>query len=363
MPVYKDTKRGTWFVSYSFKELPSNKFKKKTKRGFKTKRDAERWEHQSICDSQYDTNQNGNEKASLNTRPNKTFKELASEWEDSQNASTESRRHHNECFKYRLDETFDRQLEDISKTDLIKWRIKLSNNDIYATKTKNDTLTFVRSVYLFAHRVYDYPDYSYVLTNIKKTNEEIMKEMAIWTPEEFNRFISCVDDDIYRTFYKFLFWTGCRRGEGIALQKKDLYDGKCFIRFSQRTQKVGLKPTKTKQTRWIRFDQSLNEEMQKIAQMSDGPYVFFGEKGLSTTCIDTHFKDAIKASGVKQIRIHDLRHSHASWLINSGANIVAVSKRLGHSTIEQTLKTYTHLIPDISEELISIIDDYKITKS
>ncbi|MBR5340655.1 MAG: tyrosine-type recombinase/integrase [Erysipelotrichaceae bacterium] len=52
----------------------------------------------------------------------------------------------------------------------------------------------------------------------------------------------------------------------------------------------------------------------------------------------------IKESGVKRIRIHDFRHSHATNLINDGVNIVAVSKRLGHSDITQTFNTYTHLL-------------------
>ena len=71
------------------------------------------------------------------------------------------------------------------------------------------------------------------------------------------------------------------------------------------------------------------------------------------------FKKAIKASGVKNIRLHDLRHSHATILINNGINIVAVSKRLGHADIETTLKTYTHLLSDTNKELIDKINAIK----
>ena len=69
--------------------------------------------------------------------------------------------------------------------------------------------------------------------------------------------------------------------------------------------------------------------------------------------------DAIKKSGVKRIRIHDLRHSHATILINSGVNIVAVSKMLGHSNINQTLKTYTHLLESTNDELVDRIIELK----
>ena len=61
-------------------------------------------------------------------------------------------------------------------------------------------------------------------------------------------------------------------------------------------------------------------------------------------------------SGLKPIRIHDLRHSHSSWLIGNGMNIVAVSKRLGHASVEQTLTTYTHLIPAADEAMMRFLN-------
>ena len=62
---------------------------------------------------------------------------------------------------------------------------------------------------------------------------------------------------------------------------------------------------------------------------------------------------------MKPICIHDLRHSHATWLINSGVNIVAVSKRLGHASINQTLKTYTHLLQKTNDEMMDTIESFK----
>lgn len=62
-------------------------------------------------------------------------------------------------------------------------------------------------------------------------------------------------------------------------------------------------------------------------------------------------------SGLQKIRIHDFRHSHASLLINSGVNIVAVSRRLGHENISTTLKTYTHLMDNTKQQLLDKIVD------
>ena len=62
-------------------------------------------------------------------------------------------------------------------------------------------------------------------------------------------------------------------------------------------------------------------------------------------------------AGVKQIRIHDFRHSCASLLIYKGANINTVSKFLGHTKIEETLNTYTHLYKNALTDITSLIDE------
>lgn len=343
MPVYRDKQRDTWYVSYSFKDLPTGSFKHKTKRGFKTAKAAKEWERQAYGQNQV-------------SRP-KTFEDVVTEWETNNQASQESRRHYTEHIKFRTGSINQKRIDDISVQDLILWRNALISMD-YSTKTKNDTITFVRGVLAFAAMLYGVPNSGVALKRIKKTDEEIMAEMNIWSPAEFNQFIAYVEEPVYRTYFKFLFWTGCRRGEALALQKPDVHDSKVYIHYSQRTKKVGLKPTKTKQNRWITLDNSLAADISELLKHdTECTYVFSLNGGsLSPTQIDETFKKAIKDSGVKKIRIHDLRHSHASWLINNGVNIVAVSKRLGHATIDQTLKTYTHLIQQSDDKMMEFIN-------
>jgi len=61
-------------------------------------------------------------------------------------------------------------------------------------------------------------------------------------------------------------------------------------------------------------------------------------------------------TGVTHIRVHDLRHSHASMLINMGCNIVLVSKRLGHESVSITLDTYGHLYPTQEDDMIDKLE-------
>ena len=344
MSVYKDKDRGTWYVKYTVKDLPTGTKKRKTKRGFKTAKAAKEWERKANCQ--------------IDGRETKVIEELAADWENTNQPSKETIRHYNEHIRYRFYNLKGKRVDDISKLDLLAWRNMLNSSE-FSTKTKNDTITFLNGVLTFASLVYDIPNNSVVLKRFKKTDDEVMKEMDIWSPEEFNKFISAVDNPMFKAYFKFLFWTGCRRGEGIALQKSDVKGLNVYISHSQRTIKEGLKPTKTKQKRWITMDETLAKIINDLADANTNcNYIFHTEdfKPLCPTSIDYVFKQGIKKSGVKKIRIHDLRHSHASWLIGNGMNMVAVSKRLGHASVEQTLQTYTHLIPDADEAMMAFLN-------
>ena len=339
--IGKDDKRGTWYVQIKTKDPVSGKWHTRKKRGFLTKREAKQYETELTKSSEIPTS--------------KTFLQIAAEWEISIQSSAASIRQHNEHFLIRFQSLKDEPIRSITRSDLIQWRNWLAQSP-FSTKTKNVTLTYVRAVFQYATDVYGYPDPARSLKNLKKTDREVMQEMEVWTPEEFNEFLACVDNELYRIYFDTLYWTGMRRGEAIALQCSDLSDGWINIHASQRDATTGLKPTKTKASRRIQIDDALNAELEKLKSVYKTGYLFGGETSLSPTQISRIFNAAIKKSGVKKIRLHDLRHSHATWLINHGVNIVAVSKRLGHASIEQTLKTYTHLLESTDNEMMKTIN-------
>lgn len=343
MSVAKDKPTGLWYYVFKVKNPITGKISWKKKRGFETKRDALNAE----ADAQ---------RLAQDTSGELTFREMAHQWESYHQSSKTMIEKHWESFNKRFAEYLNVPIKKITKKELANWYNMLSKSE-YSTSTKNHTISYVKSVFRYASMIYDINDISSILHSFKKTDEEIMKEMDIWTVNEFNKFIKYVDIPIYKLFFKFLFWTGCRRGEAIALQKSDFKDGWVNIHASQKHHKNGLKPTKTKATRVVQLDDKLIEDIQPL--LNGNGYLFGGNHGLSITQIQMQFKKAIKASGVKNIRLHDLRHSHATILINNGINIVAVSKRLGHADIETTLKTYTHLLSDTNKELIDKINAIK----
>lgn len=341
MPVYKD-KNGTWF--YSFKKKNTlGEWKTFKKRGYRTKREASAAEREAI--------------GSVTATVSVTFREMAELYEDYNNSSETARTKHRQHLKYRFANYADLPMGKIDQTTLMRYRAELGKMR-FATETKNQTITYIRTVITFAHRFYGYEDNAFVLGAFRQTDEEVLKEFEVWTPEEFNRFVECVDNELYKLFFTFIFWTGCRRGEAIAVQKENIGDHTVTFKYSQHDQKGGLKPTKGRSRRTIKLDDILFVQLQPLLK-TNGKYLFGGETGLSREIIQSQRIEAIAKSGVKPIRLHDFRHSHATWLINNGVNIVAVSKRLGHKDVSTTLSVYTHLLESTDNEMIDKINTYK----
>ena len=101
----------------------------------------------------------------------------------------------------------------------------------------------------------------------------------------------------------------------------------------------------------------LKEYYKNMIDFNDDWFVFGGLKPLAPTTIGRKRDMYCKKSGVKKIRIHDFRHSHASLLISKGVPITMVSKRLGHSNIEMTFNTYAHLIPEDEDKAINALEN------
>ena len=258
---------------------------------------------------------------------------------------------------YRLQSIADMKVSAITRPVLARLQGEIEQSD-YSTAVKNECVQMVRSVFAYRARIYGGDDPAVVMHRIRKTPDEVQAGMQhpVWTPEQMERFLSAVPDDrrVYRVFFETLFWTGMRRGELIALQMGDVdtEHQSLIVAHSKRNRTQKLAPTKTSQRRVVTVDDVTWADVMDVYDHSAGPYVFGGAESLSPTSIDREFRKATAAAGLPRIRIHDLRHSHATWLINSGVNIVAVSRRLGHASIEQTLKTYAHLLPEASSELL-----------
>lgn len=241
---------------------------------------------------------------------------------------------------------------DIDKRRLLVWQSKIESGN-YKYNTKCKFRNQFHSILKYAVLFHDLPQNPIDLIPPFK-NMETPKEMQIWTPYEFNQFASVIDDLQYKTFFTFLYYTGCRKGEALALNWTDIDFKNEIIKINKNlTRKIKEEKflvTSTKNfssTRNIRISENLLNVLEMYYQTTDkNGFVFGGNKPLPQTSIDRKLKYYCEISNVKNIRLHDFRHSHASYLISQGVDIVSVAKRLGHKDIEQTLNTYAHVLND-----------------
>lgn len=101
----------------------------------------------------------------------------------------------------------------------------------------------------------------------------------------------------------------------------------------------------------------IKNEAKNISGFNENYFVAGDAFPVSSNALADHKNKNCKLAGVKQIRLHDFRHSCASLLINKGANVQVVAKYLGHTKIEETLKTYSHLFLSTLNEIVDVIDN------
>lgn len=347
--IGKDKQRGTWFVQYKFKD-DLGKWHTTRKRGFKKKSEAVEYEHRLHVDKEI---------IGGNVTSTMTFKDVDDRYCDSKQFSKSDRERRNHALTKRFP-YYQKPIKSITKLQLDDWRNKLANDDSYSTSTKNTTIGYVKTTFKYANDVYEIPNTASFIKRCKATDTEIMnKERPTWTVEQFNKFVDCVELPLFKIYFQTLYWTGMRRGECLALQKTD-FDGKGLtVNKSIEDFCNGLKPTKTRNSRYITLPDFLCPLIQDVIDNTeDGDFIFNGERSLSTSSVKHAFNQARHKAGLDDTRvtIHCLRHSHATWLINNGVNIVAVSKRLGHSNIRTTLNEYTHLLKETDSKMMELIN-------
>ena len=196
--------------------------------------------------------------------------------------------------------------------------------------------------------------------------------MAYYTYDEFKKFISNEEDLRWRCVFEILYYCGLRKGElrGLTWRNVDLVNKTLSVK-KQITDRGGsvkefqFSTPKTKSSiRTLPLNKvllndlkMLKYEVSKEYGFNDDYFVIGDAFPVASNTITSRKNRNCKLANVPQIRIHDFRHSCASLLVNNGANITVVAKYLGHTKIEETLNTYTHLFNSALNEVVSIIDN------
>ena len=186
--------------------------------------------------------------------------------------------------------------------------------------------------------------------------KEKSKEMLFWTKSEYQKFSDAMMDKPI-SFYAFeiLYWCGLRLGELLALTAADFDFDKSTVRINKSYQRIGgedivTDPKTAKSIRSVQMPDFLAEEIKDYIKslygMGNDERIF----PISKNYLHREMSRGCKATGVKRIRIHDLRHSHVSLLIEMGFSAVAIADRVGHESIDITYR-YAHLFPTTQQEI------------
>lgn len=361
MPATFDEKAGTWTLQFYYKDYTGQR-KKKFKRGFKLKKDALAWERAFLEKQHADINM-----------PFKSFVDLY--FEDMANrlrlSTVENKRF---LVNSKITPFFgEMPLSSIEAIDVRNWQNELMNyrdasGKGYAPtylKTINNQLTAIFNYAVMYYHLQENPCHKAGSMGRKNADE-----MNIWTYDQFKTFFSVVDDNpTARAAFEVLYFTGLRIGELLALTPSDIDHEAHTLTINKSLQRIKgediiTEPKTPKSNRVLTLPPFLCDDITAYCTciyggISPSERLFPYTKHYFTKQLRKYTKKA----NLPQIRLHDLRHSHASLLIDMGFSPLLISKRLGHEKVETTLNTYAHLYPNKQEELAGKLEKLKILES
>lgn len=347
MAAFKNKDNGTWFVQFRYTDWKGER-KQKCKRGFPTKREALAWEREFLLQKQADVNMTFESFVELyekDVRP----KLKGSTW-----CAKES------IIRLKILPYFGkRQLCEITPKDVIDWQNEM--REAGGTNGGKVSPSYLKVIHaqlscLFNHAVRYYGLQSNPANKAGGMGGDPQKEMQFWTKDEYMRFSAAVKDaPVSYHAFEMLYWCGIRIGELLALTPADFdFDAKTLT-INKSYQRVNGKdmitsPKTPKSNRTIKLPQFLCDEMRdylkKLYGAGDGDRIF----PVSKQHLRREMKRGAAKSGVKCIRIHDIRHSHVSLLIDMGFSALAIADRVGHESINITYR-YAHLFPSKQIEM------------
>lgn len=348
MPANKDEKRGTWQVRFRYTSW-NGETKWASKRGFKTKHDALKWE--------------ADFKARIDSSLDMSFAEFVKLYREERYPRLRETTSENK--DYVLDKKIlpyfgKMKLIDISTSDIVKWQ-----NELLAYKDpvtgKSYSSTYLKTVNNQFSAVMNYAMKYYGLRDnpVKRVGyigAQNAEEMHFWTTDQyliFSEEVMCEPLAYY--CFEVLYWTGIREGELLALTMEDFDFKKKTITINKSLKPVHGKtiigPPKTKNSyRTITMPDMLCDEMQDYFRMLYEPDKSERIFPVTKSYLYKHMKKGCERAGIDKIRVHDLRHSHVSLLIHLGFSPVEIAKRVGHESVHITFR-YAHMFPSAQQQM------------
>lgn len=348
MPAYKDEKRGTWYTAFYYEDWQGNR-KKKMKRGFPTKKEALAYEREFLMQESSDLNM--------------TFESFYQIYErDMQNRI---RKHTWETKRAVVESKIlpyfgQMKLCDIKTKQILAWQnemmgMKKKDGKPYKPGYLKTIHNQLSAIFNHAKRYYGLKDNpAAIVGNMGKESKE---EMKFWTMEQYEKFsLSMMEKPMSYYGFQILYWCGIRVGELLALTPADFDFEKNRLSITKSYQRIKgedeITPPKTEQS--IRTIDMPNEIAAEIQEYIKSFYKLGKDDRLFPVTKRYFEHEMIRGTeeqGLERIRVHDLRHSHVSLLINMGFTAVDIAGRIGHTSLEVTLR-YAHMFPSKQQEMV-----------
>ncbi len=352
MAAFKNKTNGTWYVQFRYTDWKGER-QQKLKRGFATKKEAQAWEREFLMQKQADVNMTFESFAQLYEKDMKPKLKLNT-WLTKESIIQ----------KKILPYFGKRKLSEITAKDVMDWQNAIRG--LTDAKGKPYSPTYLKTVHnqlsaLFNHAVRYYGLQVNPAAKAGNMGVEERREMLFWTKEEYLKFADAMMDKPLSYYaFEMLYWCGIREGELLALTPTDFDFEAGTVSISKSYQRLKGKdvittPKTKKSNRVIKMPKFLCGEMEDYLKMFYSTGANERIFPVSKHYLHHEMDRGAKAAGVKRIRIHDLRHSHISLLIDMGFTALAIADRVGHESIEITYR-YAHLFPTRQTEMADKLD-------
>ena len=352
MAAFKNKTNGTWYVQFRYTDWKGER-QQKLKRGFATKKEAQAWEREFLMQKQADVNTTLESFAQLYEKDMKPKLKLNT-WLTKESIIQ----------KKILPYFGKRKLSEITAKDVMDWQNVIRG--LTDAKGKPYSPTYLKTVHnqlsaLFNHAVRYYGLQVNPAAKAGNMGVEERREMLFWTKEEYLKFADAMMDKPLSYYaFEMLYWCGIREGELLALTPTDFDFEAGTVSISKSYQRLKGKdvittPKTKKSNRVIKMPKFLCGEMEDYLKMFYSTGANERIFPVSKHYLHHEMDRGAKAAGVKRIRIHDLRHSHISLLIDMGFTALAIADRVGHESIDITYR-YAHLFPTRQTEMADKLD-------
>lgn len=338
---------GLYSIQFYYKDY-SGQTKRKRKCGFKTMKEAKAWRDEFIRKEQADIDMSFSSLYEL-------YKEDI--YGNLRESTIYTKTHIIEM--HILPYFKDDKVGNIDALKIQRWQNEIKKKGFSETylRTINSQLDAIFNYAVKFYRLSVNPCIAVGIMGKKKSGN-----IAVWAEDEMKRFLDTFENEpeLYYAFY-FFYVTGIRLGELLALNVGDINFEEKYVTITKSFSRVHKEdilslPKTDASTRKVYLSDTVLDKMKTYINMLYGRTKKDRLFLVSKTCLERAIKSGAKKAGLKAIRIHDLRHSHASLLIAKHADIASISKRLGHKRVSTTLDTYSHMFEENARKTAELMD-------